>query len=266
MKKCLKWISVGMLASAVTVAACSWWALRQTQYVPDFYRLAAQENRSDSEAARQRLRQDFERLKADASRLGTWHAAFSDEEINAWLAEEIPKSLPRLLAGGVREPRIMIEGDKVLAAARVKNRRIETVVSCQVEVELTEQPNVLAMRISNLRAGSLAIPLERFLQNITNELAKGEIEVQWDLTDDGPVALLTVPSEHPDYVRTPVIVESVRLVDGHVLLAGNTGELARHTYAPRGSVHRFVSYQVGENRSRQTARAGSSSDKTSHLR
>lgn len=266
MKKCLKWISVGVLLSAVGVAASSWWVLRQTRHVPDFYRLAAQENRSVSEAASRRLRQDFERLKSDASELGTWRAAFSDEEINAWLAEELPKTLPRLLAGGAQKPRILIEDDRVLAAARVKNRRIETVISCEVEVELTEQPNVLAIRISKLRAGALELPLERFLQNITNELAKGDIDVQWDLTDDGPVALLTIPSERPEYVRTPVIVESVRLVDGHMLLAGNTGELAHQAYAPRGPVHRFVSYRIGEKRSRQTARAGSSSDNSSHLR
>ena len=254
-----KW---GVAVAAIAVIACSacfWWAMRQSRYVPDFYLRAASGDAADAEAASRRLRADVEQLKQDASRLGAWFASFSDEEINAWLAEEFPKTLPRLLAGGAREPRIMIEDGKVLAAARFQNQRLETVISCEVEVELTEQPNVLAIRISNLRAGALSLPLERFLGNISQELARGEIEVQWDMTESGPVALLTIPSEHPEYVRRPVIVESLRLVDGHLLLAGNTGAEARQAYEPKGSVHRFVSYRHGENRSRQTARAGSAS-------
>jgi len=264
-----RWLKrIGWCVTVGVAAVClsSWWAVRQTRHVPDFYRQAATENQAGFEAASRRLWADVERLKADASQLGTWNAIFSDEEINAWLAEEVPKTLPRLLAGGGREPRIMIQDGKVLAAARFENHRMETVISCEVEVELTEQPNVLAIRIANLRAGALPLPLDRFLKNITQELAKGDIDVQWDLTESGPVALLSIPSEHPGYVCTPVIVESVRLVDGHLTLAGNTGELAHQMYAPQGPIHRFVSYRQGENRSRQTARARPSVESSKHLR
>ncbi len=266
MARWLKRIGWGLAGCAAVFAFASWWAVRQTRYVPDFYLRAANESPADAEAARGRLRADVEKLKADAAEHGAWSAAFSDEEINAWLAEEVPKTLPRLLHSGGREPRILIEDGKVFAAARYQKDKMDTVISCEVEVELTEQPNVLAIRISKLRAGALPIPLEQFQKRITQELAKGEIDVQWDRTDSGPVALLKIPSERPEYVRTPVVVESVQLHNGHLVLAGNTGEHARQSFDPQGPVHRFVSYRQGDNRNRQAARARSSSESAKHLR
>ena len=228
----------------------AWWAVQQTHYVPEFYAQATERLPEETVEASLRLEQDVEKLRNDAARLGSWRATFSDSTINAWLVEELPKRFPKLQARGVQDPRIVIEDGRILAAARYKDRRWDTVISFEVVVELTEEANMLALRLKNLRAGALPLPLEKFQKGITKEAAKGDIDVRWDMTDGGPIALVTVPREHPGYVASPVIVESLKLKDGWLELAGHTGELAEASFSPRGRIHRFVSYRHQPSRSR----------------
>lgn len=241
MKRWLIGLAGLSLVAALFAGGSSWWALQRTQVVPEFYTRAVQELPEDIDSAVTSLRRDVIQLQGDASKLGSWNATFTDEQINAWLVQQLPLEFPKLLPPGVIEPRIAIDNGKVMAAARYKNQAIDTVVSCEVNVALTEQANVLAVRISNLRAGALPLPLPNFLRGISQEAAKSDLEVRWDMSRGGPIALVTIPSEHPSYLHTPVIVESVGLNDGLLLLSGNTGAEARQAFKPQGPVYHLAS-------------------------
>lgn len=244
MKRWLKRLVALVAVLALVAGGGAFWAVRQTQQVPEFYTRATAELPKDLAAVSETLQQDVEQLQDAAAKVGSWNATFSEGQINAWLVQQFPIEFPKVLPVGVEDPRIVIEDNRVLAAARYKNSRIDTVVSFEVRVELTEKANVLAVRIENLRAGSLPLPLQSFLRGISLEAAKGDIEVVWDMDETGPVALVTVPSEHPRFERSPVIVESVSLQNGHVLLAGHTGPEAWQTYRPRTSVYQLASTRV----------------------
>lgn len=247
MNRWLKRIAVVIAGITIVGTLSAWWAVRQTQQVPEFYTRATRQLPIDLVAASETLEHDVDELQNAASHLGSWYATFTEEQINAWLVQQFPKEFPKILPKGVEEPRIVIEDRRVLAAARYKNSRIDTIVSFEIKVELTEQANVLAVRIENLRAGSLPLPLQSFLRGISVEAAKGDIVVIWDMDETGPVALVTVPSEHPSFEKSPVIIESVTLQDGHVLLAGHTGNEARIAYQPRTSVYQLASTRFGKN-------------------
>jgi hypothetical protein len=246
----------GTLIPLIGLSA-TWWAVEQTQHVPEFYERATSRLPASTVEASQHLKAEVQQLQSDAAMIGSWHASFSADEINAWLIEELPKKFPRLLAKGASQPRIVIEDGRVLAAVRYKDHRIDTVISCELQVELTEQPNMLAFRVQHLKAGALPLPLGNFRRGISKEAAKGDIDIRWDATESGPIALVTVPSEHPRYVNSPVIVESVQLTEGTLNLSGQTGPLARASYTPEGPLYRFVSYRPGENRKRQASRLSS---------
>ena len=243
---------IGVVASGV-----GWWVLRQTSHVPDFYLQAERTLPAQVAEASLRLQTDVQQLQDDAAKRGPWAAAFSDSEINAWLIQELPQKFPKLLASGAKDPRVVIEDGCIRAAVRYSNRRIDTVISCEVEVELTEEPNMLAVRDKNLMAGALPLPLASFLKGISREAATGGVDINWDHTSEGPVALVAVPSEHPNYAQAPVVVESVQLIAGQLVLSGHTGILAHESYEPRGSVHRFVSYRSRDKASCQTSRVSS---------
>ncbi len=243
MRRWLKRISFTFVVLLTVSIGAGWWAIQQTKKVPDFYTQATKTSPEETAAATLRLQADVKQLQQDAGQRGSWNATFSDGEINAWLIQELPEKFPRLLARGVSDPRIVIEDGRLLMAARYKDKRVDTVVSFEIHPELTEEPNMLAIRVKDLRAGALPLPLESFLKGITREAARGDVDVRWDITDSGPVALVTVPSEHPNFVVSPVVIESLRLSEGQLQLAGHSGSVAQETYQPRGPVHRFVSYR-----------------------
>ncbi|TWU57015.1 hypothetical protein Poly51_29360 [Rubripirellula tenax] len=243
MRSWTKKIVAGVIAVTSICAGATFWALQQSQFVPEFYTAASNKGSTSTVEASRRLQAEVQQLRSDAAKIGSWRAAFSDEQINAWLIEELPQKFPRLAALGAREPRIVIEDDRVLAAVRYKHGRIDTVISCEFVVVLTEEPNLLAFRVENLRAGSLPLPLSKFLTGITKEAARGDIDIRWDLTDSGPIALVNIPSEDPRYDISPVVVASVMTYNGAVLLSGYTGEASKTAFRPRGPVHQFVSYR-----------------------
>ncbi|QDT01794.1 hypothetical protein K227x_01620 [Rubripirellula lacrimiformis] len=257
MRSWVKRIALVALGIGLLAGGAAWWALQQTQFVPEFYTRAASNRASTTVEASRRLQAEVEQLQSNVAKIGSWRAAFSDEQINAWLIEELPNKFPRLAALGASEPRIVIEDERVLAAVRYRHGGIDTVVSCEFRVELTEEPNMLAFRVQNLRAGSLPLPLSKFQRGISKEAARGDIDIHWDMTETGPIALVTVPSEDPRYSLSPVVVESLMTYDGALLLSGHTGEWAHHEFQPKGPVHQFVSYRPGTQRNDQSPRISS---------
>ena len=249
MKKFISRCIAVLALVALMAGAASWWALRQTKQVPEFYAEIGEMQKPMLRRASRNVESEVRRLQKDAARVGTWQADFSVDEINAWLIQELPRKFPRLLAQGASDPRIAIRDGQLLAAVRYQHRHFDTVVSCRLSVELTEQPNILALKVSDLRAGALPIPLTKFVNGISREAARGGLDIRWDHTGDDPVALVVVPQEHPKYVVSPVIVESVTLDEERLSLAGHSGPAAAKCYQPRGPVHRFVSYQPRNKRS-----------------
>lgn len=240
---------LGVVLVAGSIAAgVSWWAVRQSRQVPDFYARAIDQSDQAMRAARDHLRHDVQKLQDDASRRGSWQARFTEDQINVWLADQLPEKFALWLARGARDPAIAIEDGRLRAAVRYATTRIDTVISCELQVAMTEQPNLLAVRLSNLQAGALPLPLEPFVRRISSEAARGNFDVRWDFTEDGPIALVTIPHDDPAYKFSPVIIESVDLVAGQLTVAGRTGDRAASDYSPRGPVHRFVQFRPRQNK------------------
>ncbi len=238
------WTSFGLgsFLVGVSIAGIGFWIEAQSGFVPDFYTRAKEIRPLPSIEASQNLQRELKRFQSDRSKRGRWNTALSDQQVNAWLVEELPRAFPRLLAYGAREPRIKVEDERILAAVRFQRGQIDTVISCEATVELTEQPNMLALRLLNLRAGAIPLPLNKFIRGISKEAAKGGLDIDWDFTDSGPVALVSIPSEDPRYNASPVVIESVNLVSGAVVLTGHTGDITAEEFRPIGSTYEFVSY------------------------
>lgn len=246
MHKWLMRIGSVLFLFALAAACVAYWALRQTRSVPEFYRLAHAAVPDNPAEASQQLEDRVEQLQADVRKTGKWQAEFTDDEINAWLLTILPEEFPNLMPVGASDPRVVIADDKLRVAAKYRNKRIDTVVSLDLRVEITPQPNMLAVRLENLRAGALPLPVARFAKGISREASRSDLEVLWDKEslEEGPVALVTIPSEHDRFVESPVIIESVRLRDGVLALSGRTGERAREAFRPQGPMYRFASLEL----------------------
>lgn len=241
-------IAFGLLIVGLIVGSSFWaanWALEKTREVPDFYVQAKARTPVDLDAVSRQLEHEVQILTDQVGQVGSWQAVFTEDQINAWLVHQLPKEFSKVLPRGVHDPRVVIQDGKVLAAARYTDRRIDTVVSFEVSIQLTEVPNVLAVEVRNLKAGALPLPLNHFVHQISRRAAYDSLEVKWDEGEDGaPIGLITVPSEHPKYVRTPVIVESVELSEGRLWLAGHTGPEAYTGFQPQGPVYQLASLRT----------------------
>ena len=263
MVRWVKRIGITALTILFLTSLAGWWLFRQTRVVPEFYQQATQLSHPDTAAGSYELEANIAKLQQDASQPGSWEASFSEDDINAWLIDQLPLKFKQLQTSGARDPRISIQQGHLLAAARYTDARLDTVISCELHVELTEEPNLLAVHIRKLKAGAVSLPISQFIDGVSKEAAKGGIKIRWDRTESGPTALVQVPSEHAGYTYSPVIIESIQMIDGAIILSGHTGTKAEDCYEPRSPVHQFVTYRHSEKRN---SNIGSASETLSSRR
>jgi len=199
-------------------------AYRATQHKPAFYEEALKSAPVQEEVAGDQLEQNVLELHNNVRKPGRWEAAFSDAQINGWLASNLEKKYPHLLPRGVADPRVAINPNEALVACRYENGSINTVISLALEIHLTDEPNVVAIRVCRARAGALPLPLKNFLDRVSAVAARSGLPLRWAETDGDPVALFKVPSEHEDYVTQGIHLEQVELREGELYLAGHSGE------------------------------------------
>ncbi|HUT11105.1 MAG TPA: hypothetical protein VMY42_11455 [Thermoguttaceae bacterium] len=207
-------ICCGVLLAIVAAGLGLLWAL---QRVPESYRLALKVERKDSEEMVRRTTA----LISDVEKEGPWSTKFTAEQINGglafWLAENYPDALP----GAFRDPRVVIEPDRMLLFCKVEYGGVASVVTLTIEPYLPERRNILALRICGVRAGALPWPLGKIIDGVSELARQVDIQLDWKRTEGDPVALITIrpPADQPDKV---VQIDSIELGEGHIYLGGTT--------------------------------------------
>ena len=226
----------------VSLGTTAWWAHRQTKKVPEFYeRAIALPKPADLVQSSEQLEANVQQLQDDATQLGVWQAEFTVQQINAWLIEQLPQRFPNLRAKGLQDPRVMIEDDMVIAAARFKDPRLDAVLSCQLGVRLTDQPNRLAITVHGIRAGALPLPLSQFKDRIKMIAEKINLNLEWETRNGETVALVDVPSQYPGSVEGSIMIESIELFESHLIVSGQTGDLQTVVFTPQGPIYKVAS-------------------------
>lgn len=192
--------------------------------VPDFYQqalaapVAAQADEGDR----------FERTALDLhnqlQHFGRWEARLTQEQVNGWLAIDLPTKFPHALPDGLSEPRIAIEDGVLRIALRYQRGGVDTVLSIAGEAYLTAQPNEIAVRLDQARAGLVPIPLTRFLDEIAEQAARANVPLRWTEVGGAPVALIRPPLDASDGPYRRVVLDRLQLDRGQLVLGGCTEE------------------------------------------
>lgn len=217
---------VGVIACVALLGAgvVSYFLYRAARHVPEFYVEALETAPECQEIAGDELERHVLELNDELRRPGQWEMTFSEAEINGWLAFDLPQKFAAALPAGVREPRVSIQPDAIYVACRYEAAKISTVVSLAFEVGLTDEPNVITVRVRQARAGALPLPLRKFLDKIGAAAQRADLELRWQQNDGDPVALLKIPEQHERYVHRVVRIERVELRAGELFVAGYTGD------------------------------------------
>ncbi len=213
----LFWVAGFLAAGGLLLVMGLWLAVR---HVPAGYRRLAIAEQAEAKKASDEMVRRILELRNAIVRGGRWQACFSQEQMNGWFAVDMVQNHPGALPIGWSEPRVQIGPDGIIGYCRWQGGIIDCVASIHCEVSLLE-PNLLAVRIRRVRAGALPVPLKALIDRITHLAAQQQIRLEWRQTGGDPVALIRLDFHHPE-TRRQVQVESLRLQEGLICLAGST--------------------------------------------
>ena len=225
MRRFIRTLFFGCLAIVLIAVAAGIYCYRSLQQVPDFYTQAlakpAAEPAKAAKAAYE-FEQEVLELRNDVRREGDWQATFTAEEINGWLASDLPVKFPKALPSHVSDPRVAISPEMIQVACKYADSRFNSVVSIGAQPKMTAEPNVIAIRIKQVRAGALPVPLANFLEQISEHTAKAGVPLRWGEEEGDPVAYITLPMNQPEFEGKTLRVETVELQEGALVVAGRT--------------------------------------------
>ena len=205
-------VIVALVAAALAVAGFA--ATR----IPEFYRQRLAVDRAEDSA--RRLVSDVAALHASFVREGAWEAAFSEHDVNAWLASDLPRNHGRLLPPAVSGPRLRFTPRRVHAAVRIGGSLASTVAVLVAEVQLRE-PNQLGIVVEDARLGSLPLPRGLVLGEIRRRFEQIGMVTAVRRLDGRSVLVVYIPSTHESGGMSHWL-ESLSIGEGTVAFAGHT--------------------------------------------
>ena len=139
------------------------------RHEPAFYREAMEADRAVLEKGSDRMLRKTAALAKHPQKPGRWEIRITAEEINGWLAVDMPKNHPHALPPTLHDPRVVIDPNEITVACRFQQNGIDSVLSLTVQPYVDRSPtvpnaNVVAVRIVGARAGLLPLPLDRVLE------------------------------------------------------------------------------------------------------
>src|SRR5205807_313415 len=143
-----------------------------------------------------------------------------DEQVNSYFSEDFKLSHADelLLPEGITEPRVLFEPGQVRLAFRYGKGLWSSIISIDFNVWKTAEPNVIALKLDGLQAGSLPIGAQALLDRLSEMVENNGIEINWYRHEDGhPVALLRFQSSQNE---TNVQLQEVQINQGSITIRG----------------------------------------------
>jgi hypothetical protein len=217
------WYLAGCAALLLTtILAILGWLYSAITHVPEFYAevlAAAPENLLQPLA--EQAATNIQETKHEVQREETWELILLEDEVNAWLAYELPKRANRQWPKDWRDPRVQFN-DHETACAVTHQSSIATVISWKITPRLTEQPNEVLLLFHSVHAGSLPLPLEKLLEPLQQQMHFNQIRIAWEISTEGLVARCTVPKQSPDFPGRDLALTALEVQAGQIRLAGTS--------------------------------------------
>ena len=209
------------IAAAIGAAlvAGAYFAMRR---VEPFYEQALQLAPQVLELASREMESRATALYSDARKSGHWQATFTAEQINGWLAIHLDAGAERALPDDISTPRVALGDGTISLGFRTRQGGVETVVSADATVLLTEAGEV-AVRLTSVRAGALPMPVMQVAGKIAAACRELDLPVRWTQADGLPVALVDISSTADSKGRR-IHLDTIELGDDSLLVAGHTEE------------------------------------------
>jgi hypothetical protein len=214
-------VLIAVAAAGLVTAMLVALVVAVTAITPAFYRerldVAAG---AGAEQAARRLITKVVGLQAAAKRTGPWEAAITEQELNAWLALDLPRNHAGVLPAGVTAPRIELADRLLRLGMRVGAGPLTAVVSCGLEVRLREA-NQVECTVADARVGAVPVPRGPLLHALAARLTPLGLMAEIRRGDGRSVLVVTLPAAAGPAARRCTI-EALAVAPGELLMAGET--------------------------------------------
>lgn len=214
-----RWLSLSALGVVLVLALM---AYRASVLGPHFYQKRVSIEHGVALEAGDDVEQSLAQFHNDIRRHGDWKIELKEQSINGWLAAHLPEKLPHALPSQVSDPRVAIDESSCKLAFRAKLIGIRVVVWGAVEPYITDEPNVLAIRIKSVRSGWFPLPISGFTESFSTAANNAGFRVRWSQDQGDPLALITIPDEVPEFPEFQLEVSEVFTGEGRLVVRGAT--------------------------------------------
>ncbi len=214
-------VSVGIGTIGVIIAM----VYRSMQQPPQFYQEALAVSDAAHEQAGDRFEQTILQLSNQMRMSEYWSATLTEEEINGWMAADLPNKFPGALPDIVESPRIAITDDQVNLAFRVRSKKFNGIVHIRGSLFCTDKPNQIAIHISNIRSGMISVPINFWAERIQRSLEQQGIVMSWIEQSGNPIALVDLPKHITQKSDRDFVIHAIQLDEGLMRVFGRTCQL-----------------------------------------
>lgn len=204
-----------------TVAAILTWLYLASQQVPEFYIQAVEIPATKAAEQGERLERAVLQLQNEVRRDDQFQMTFTADEINGWLASDLVEKFPKALPPGVQNPRVALEPRTILLAFRY-DQGVQTVLTLAFEPLLLAEENQLAIRVRQVKAGAVSVPLGPLLEEIAKRAQAAKIPLRWEQDDGVPTAIIPLRFLADAYRDKHVVLETLAVETEKITVAGRT--------------------------------------------
>jgi hypothetical protein len=206
-----------LTACVLLVLGGAYYAARQ---VRPFYEQALGLEPEVLERGSRELESRATALYSDARQGGKWHALFTAEQINGWLAIQLAENQESDAPSNIRDPRVAISPEILTLGFQTFSGGVETVISVEAAVFVTEE-GAVAVRLMSVRAGALPLPVMQLADEIAATCEKLSLPVRWTQQDGQPVAIVELHSD-PSTQERQFYIDTIEFGEGEMYVAGHT--------------------------------------------
>lgn len=183
--------------------------------------LVATKDESQRKADSKRFVQSVMKVVDDAQRELRWTEELSIVEMNAWLADELPRKYSQWLPRQVREPRVAVDGDRLLIGAEIQRGGWNGVLSVRLRPWLS-RPNELALEIESIAAGILPLPVDQLLEEVVRRAERDGWKIGWREVGGHDVLLINLDER----LGKNMLVDEIGIADGRLVISGRRDQIA----------------------------------------
>jgi hypothetical protein len=206
----------GIIVGTLTALPAGVWLC--LTYQPSYYRKIVLQTRAQREGQARKFVAQSLQLRNDICNEPAWEAVFTDQEVNAWLAEDLVTHFADQLPPEVNEPRVIFELDHIILAFQLRQGGVHSVITVVARTRVPEG-NTVELTLEKIRAGILPVPADNVLDRIIEYGRSRGIDVEWTRRDGYPVVLIRYT---PNLDRDDVQLEEVQIRAGQMRLAGRS--------------------------------------------